>query len=734
MIFLLKVTLLFSLGWAVAGLSRGRSAAARHLVWTLTLAGVLALALAAPVAPTFPVRLAAWPVSTAPGLVPSSDATVAPAATTEFGGGGANSPSRVVVGATPSRPTARRELGAGQMALVLWLAGAGAMIGWIILGHLGLARLMRRATPLADPEWRSLLATASAESGISAPVRLLRSAAVGSPITWGMRRPIVLLPEDADSWPVERRRVVLAHELAHVARADYAAQLLASTVCALYWFHPLAWTSARRLRTESERAADDQVLSRGIPGIDYATHLLDVAHHSRAMRAAGMVAIGMASRSHLEGRLLAVLDAARTRRAPRPRVRAAAWGALALILGPLTMIRPMPRLPDSPAIGVVSPARHPTLEAAGSPPSGREPRAERDSVFEREVEAAPGDELLLDLESGGEVTLRAWDEPRVKVVAHLAGRNWPDTRVSLERSGGRVRLHAWQEVERRGSSTSHRFEIMVPRRFDIRFKSAGGGVTILGLEGNFTGETGGGGYVLARVRGEAELSTGGGDIRVSDSELRGQVSTGGGVVRLSRVRGGLHASSGSGPVMYTEGREGETGDLDTGRLHIEKAGGDVILEAAPAGAEIHTGGGRVRVGASAGLVSASTGGGDIVIGPASGSVSASTGAGNVQVTIEGDDGSEHSVEISSGTGSAVLLLPPGFSGRFDLETAYTENFGRRTRIESDWELVKEESTRWDDRNGTPRKYVRAFGEAGHGGGLIKVRIVNGDITVRRGPR
>src|SRR5262249_44425554 len=125
---------------------------------------------------------------------------------------------------------------------------------------------------------------------------------------WGWRRPVVLFPREAEEWPVERLRVALEHELAHVARGDYLAQTLATIVCAVYWFHPLVWLAASRRRSEGERACDDHVLTRGTPADEYASRLIEVARRARAMRAWGQVAVGMARRSHLEGRLLAVLD------------------------------------------------------------------------------------------------------------------------------------------------------------------------------------------------------------------------------------------------------------------------------------------------------------------------------------------------------------------------------------------------------------------------------------------
>ena len=119
------------------------------------------------------------------------------------------------------------------------------------------------------------------------------------------------MPAAADGWTEDRLRIVLLHELAHVKRRDCLTHMLAQVACALYWFNPLAWVAARRVRAERERACDDLVLAAGTPGPDYADQLLEIARVMRAGRFPSIVAgasLAMAHRSQLEGRLMAILD------------------------------------------------------------------------------------------------------------------------------------------------------------------------------------------------------------------------------------------------------------------------------------------------------------------------------------------------------------------------------------------------------------------------------------------
>src|SRR5512142_1593214 len=143
-------------------------------------------------------------------------------------------------------------------------------LGWIVAGELALRRIARQAEVAASPDWTRPLYEAADIMELAESPRLLLSADVQLPFTAGVLRPTIVLPRAAEAWDEDRRRVVLAHELAHVRRRDLVTHLLGRVACALYWFHPLVWLAARRARTEGERACDDLVLSTGARASAYA--------------------------------------------------------------------------------------------------------------------------------------------------------------------------------------------------------------------------------------------------------------------------------------------------------------------------------------------------------------------------------------------------------------------------------------------------------------------------------
>jgi beta-lactamase regulating signal transducer with metallopeptidase domain len=200
--------------------------------------------------------------------------------------------------------------------LLVWLMGAGIALFQIPLGVLGIYFLSRRSQRITSGSLGRMLSNVADELGGRRPVTLLIEASgtrVVTPMTWGMLRPVILLPAEVESWPASRLRLVLLHELAHIKRQDCLTQTVAQIAGALYWFNPLMWQAVRQLRLEAEQACDDIVLQAGCTSQDYARHLLQIARHSCVSRYASLAMVPIGRPSKMEQRLRSILDAGRRR-------------------------------------------------------------------------------------------------------------------------------------------------------------------------------------------------------------------------------------------------------------------------------------------------------------------------------------------------------------------------------------------------------------------------------------
>lgn len=141
-----------------------------------------------------------------------------------------------------------------------WLLAACLVIGvarfawgvWIV------RRLVAESRPLGaeDASTLSLLADLQTRLGTTAGVQLRQSSTIATPATVGWRRPTILLPARWRDWSDDERKVVLAHELAHIAARDYRSWLIARLAVAVHFYHPLVHWLAGRLQMEQELAAD----------------------------------------------------------------------------------------------------------------------------------------------------------------------------------------------------------------------------------------------------------------------------------------------------------------------------------------------------------------------------------------------------------------------------------------------------------------------------------------------
>lgn len=197
----------------------------------------------------------------------------------------------------------------GKIFILLWAMGVVVCWGKMACQHFLLYRMVNRCVPVRDEGWNKLLGECSRVLGIRATVRLLERAAADSPVSAGVWSPVVLVPADAMNWSRDRIRLVLLHELGHVARRDVMSQTIGGLACGLYWFNPLYWWGLSQMRKLRELACDDLVLSSGQRATGYADTLLEIARTYR--HRCSLTAVGMAHSSNVESRIMAILDETR---------------------------------------------------------------------------------------------------------------------------------------------------------------------------------------------------------------------------------------------------------------------------------------------------------------------------------------------------------------------------------------------------------------------------------------
>jgi len=281
LMLLAKATLILLVALGITLSMQRASAGARHLVWLVTLAALLLVP-----------ALTAWapiPIRVLPAKA-KSEPTVAPAAGASFSTNGAGKIEKVgvltapVVTGNEAAPSSSLGSAIASSSLlsglsIVFLVWAAVLL--VIAASLGFAtlavrRIVNRARPLDSQDWLAPLWEVSDRLALDEPPRLLRSEDAKMPFACGVFNATIVLPAECDLWSLDRRRAVLLHELAHVRRHDLVGHTLGRLACAIYWFHPLVWTAAKQLRSESERACDDLALACGARATDYAEHLLDI--------------------------------------------------------------------------------------------------------------------------------------------------------------------------------------------------------------------------------------------------------------------------------------------------------------------------------------------------------------------------------------------------------------------------------------------------------------------------
>jgi beta-lactamase regulating signal transducer with metallopeptidase domain len=226
----------------ILGALRRRSAAARYVAASAAMLAVFALAVATFIRLNHAMQLAS--ASGAPGAPGvwnfSGESPAVPAATSP-----AVSPVTHLNNAVP-------------LLALAWAAGVLILGIRQLTGWLGVQSIRRTATPISDDRVLAIFAELIDRIGIRQFVCLAQSSVIQVPTMIGWIRPMVLLPVAVlTGLSPQQLRGLLAHELAHVRRYDYLANLLQAAIETLMFYHPAAWWIGRRIRQEREHCCDD---------------------------------------------------------------------------------------------------------------------------------------------------------------------------------------------------------------------------------------------------------------------------------------------------------------------------------------------------------------------------------------------------------------------------------------------------------------------------------------------
>jgi bla regulator protein BlaR1 len=346
-----KSTAIAAAGLVAVRLAARARASVRHLFLAATFASLVAL----------PLLLVAWPHATIDVPVAYTRAA-APAA-----GGRPASAARPDAGDGAALDRQFSQLSGLTVARAVWLAGAALFLAPVPIALWRLRRIRRTGLPWT--EFGARTQALALARGLHRPVELLLHELVPGPITFGVRRPVIVMPADAAEWAEADVRRAIVHELEHIQRRDWVVLLVARSICACYWFHPLAWVAWRQLSLEAERSCDDAVVLVVLNDerTDYAEQLVTLARRLSVREEAPM--LGMANRSNLSTRVSALLDDRQRRGRAGLGLVAGAIGAAGLVVLTIAPVRAVATFDTA--------VKAETADAGSGALTGQEPRDRR---------------------------------------------------------------------------------------------------------------------------------------------------------------------------------------------------------------------------------------------------------------------------------------------------------------------------------------------------------------------
>lgn len=281
--------------------------------------------------------------------------------------------STTVISIVQSSSKPSREIPRTQIALIVLAAGVAGRLAWLGLGLWRLRRYRLHSKPM----------------GLRNGCPIFISEEVCSPVTFGARKPVVLLPGGFPELDPRMREAVLCHELLHVERRDWLFTVTEEVVRAVFWFHPAIWWLLGEIQLAREQAVDREVVERTQARDEYVDALLAIAGATPQLDLAP--APLFLRKRHLKQRVVSILKEVRMSKTSLISGLAAGLGILAAACWFVTATFPLAAAPQ-----VVNDAAGISVDVGGAAILHRSPVAYPDAARSRGIQGTVTVEAVLD--------------------------------------------------------------------------------------------------------------------------------------------------------------------------------------------------------------------------------------------------------------------------------------------------------------------------------------------------
>jgi DUF4097 and DUF4098 domain-containing protein YvlB len=293
-----------------------------------------------------------------------------------------------------------------------------------------------------------------------------------------------------------------------------------------------------------------------------------------------------------------------------------------------------------------------------------------ESNIDKTFPAEPGGTLLVDVDRGSiEISTHDAKEVAVHVLRKIEGVAearaaglFAEQEVQFKSDDGRIEVKGFATTanrvwNRERSKLQIRYQITVPKKFNLELNTGAGSIDCTPIQGNVKGKSGGGSLKFSGVDGTLEAETGAGGIEVAKVTGTTSLKSGGGGIKLGDSTGVVKIETGAGSIDIKRA---------TGKLQAKSHGGSLTAGVLLETAELKTAAGAIRVDEAKEALQVESGGGSVEVANASSTVQAHTGAGTVKVGFIAQPAGNS--RVHSGGGSVDVTLAPGLGFELNART------------------------------------------------------------------